>query len=263
MRLLVVSDLHILGPDDPVYLSLLDLLRHRTHPGDEVVLAGDIFDLFVGSKAVFRDRYEGFFSTLKEAGARGVNLHYIEGNHDFLLRKAFAEIPRFHLYPHEVKLELAGKRFFVAHGDTVDRSDYGYRALRVLFRSPLMKTLVKVTPGKVLDSIGKRSSEASRGSRPRMLAELPLDRAEALRRRFRSYAAEKLAQGYDYVVLGHCHDLDEMRFKVGDRQGQYVNVGFPRVHGSFLSWEPGEALISREAMPTGNSLKSKDNRATP
>jgi hypothetical protein len=72
---------------------------------------------------------------------------------------------------------------------------------------------------------------------------------ERLRKIYRSYAAERLAEGYDYVVMGHCHDLDEMSFQIGGRAGQYVNVGFPRVHGSYLSWSPGDEKIMRERMP--------------
>ena len=57
MRLFVVSDLHIRGPQDPIYRSLLTLLRDRARESDTVVLAGDIFDLFVGKKNVFLERY--------------------------------------------------------------------------------------------------------------------------------------------------------------------------------------------------------------
>jgi hypothetical protein len=49
--------------------------------------------------------------------------------------------------------------------------------------------------------------------------------------------------------MGHCHDLDEKTFKIGSRIGQYVNVGYPRVHGSLLSWKEGEEKIGREKLP--------------
>ena len=53
MSVLIVSDLHIRGPSDPLYSSLLSLLRDRAATGDTVVLAGDLFDLFVGNKKYF------------------------------------------------------------------------------------------------------------------------------------------------------------------------------------------------------------------
>jgi len=208
MRLLVASDLHIWGTDDPVYRSLITLVRDRARSGDTLILAGDVFDLFVGRKPVFLNRYAEFTQALKDADQRGVKLHYIEGNHDFLIRHAFASVPGLKIHAHDVSLELDGKKFFVAHGDTVDRHDYGYRVLRTFFRSPIMKALVAVTPGKWLDEFGQFSSRKSRGRKPLLVNELPIERAEYLRKAYRNYAAERLSEGYDFVVLGHCHDLD-------------------------------------------------------
>src|SRR5687768_5859798 len=94
MSLYVVSDLHIWGPDDPLYQSLLALIRDRAVSGDTVVLAGDLFDLFVGNKSIFKERYSEFIQLLILAGKRGVKLHYIEGNHDFLIRRTFRGIPQ-------------------------------------------------------------------------------------------------------------------------------------------------------------------------
>lgn len=249
MQLFVVSDLHIRDSDDPLYLSLLSILQEKAAAGDTVVLAGDLFDLFVGNKSIFTSRYRKFIEALESASARRVKVHYIEGNHDFLIRKAFGHIEGLKIHSHDVKLEISGRKFFVAHGDTVDREDYKYRVLRVFFRSPVMKALVKLAPGELLDQIGKKSSDTSRKGKPLLTSQLPIDKMESLRKKYRSYAAEKLTEGFDFVVMGHCHDLDQMKFKIGDRTGQYINVGYPRTHGSFLTWSPGDSEIQREPLP--------------
>lgn len=249
MSLLVVSDLHIWGVDDPLYSSLLLILRNRAGAGDVVVLAGDLFDLFVGNKSIFTRRYAELLATLADAGRKGVELHYIEGNHDFLIDQAFRGIPGLTVHPHDVTVEIENKKFYLAHGDTVDRKDYGYLLLRAFFRSGCMKALVSLIPGGWLDKIGRVSSRRSRENKPVLSSHLPIQRMEYLRRTYRSYAAERLAQGYDFVIMGHCHDLDEMYFNIGGRSGQYVNVGFPRVHGSFLSWSPGDEAVQRERLP--------------
>jgi UDP-2,3-diacylglucosamine hydrolase len=248
MNLFVLSDLHISGPEDPLYHSLLKLLRERTCAGDTLVFAGDLFDLFVGNKEIFKKRYSAFLEAAGEAGKRGVSIHYIEGNHDFLIHQAFNSIRGLVTYPDHVSVTLAGKRFYFTHGDQVDRQDVSYRILRAFFRSPVMRALVRCLPGKWLDRIGQTSSRQSRKRKPRFAKELPLERMEYLRRVYRSYAAERLAEGFDFVVMGHSHDLDEMNFNIGGRPGQYVNMGFPRVHGSFLSWSPGEEKIRRERL---------------
>jgi UDP-2,3-diacylglucosamine hydrolase len=253
VTLFVISDLHIQAPEDPFYASLLSLLRERTVSGDIVVLAGDLFDVFVGDKPVFLSRYRDFLNELVSAGQRGVRIHYIEGNHDFLVKRAYSDIHGVEVHSHDVTFEIAGKRFFFAHGDTVDRADIGYMALRLFFRSPLMRAIVKVVPGSWLERIGRVSSRRSRASQPEWQTRMSLTRMERLRVLYRNFAAEKLAHGFDYVVLGHCHDLDEMSFSIGERSGQYVNVGYPRIHGSFLTWSPGDERIQREKLPRGLS----------
>ena len=252
MNLFIISDLHITGPEDSLYSSLLALFRARAQAGDEVVLLGDLFDLFVGDKRFFKQRYSEFFEVLHFAGSQGVKIHYVEGNHDFMLGHTFESVKGMKVYSHEVILEFEGRRFFLAHGDTVDRKDYFYHALRMFFRSFFMKVFILAMPGNWLDQIGKKSSQLSRKKSAGQYSHLPLEKREYLRKVYRNFAVERLAQGYDYVVLGHCHDLDEMTFNIGDRVGQYINVGFPRVHGSFLSWAPNDPKVRREKLPEKN-----------
>lgn len=250
MSLVVLSDLHVWGKEDPFYSALLTLMRERVSPGDTLVLAGDVFDLFIGNKKIFLERYSEFLAEARRAGERGVKIHYIEGNHDFLMKRALGNIPGLHLHKHDFALDLDGKRFFFAHGDTADRRDYSYRALRVFFRSPPMRAFVRLAPGSWIDGIGRLSSRRSRGAKPELASSMPTKNLEALRKVYRNFAAEQISKGSDYVVMGHCHDLDEMSFVVGGRRGQYINVGFPRLHGSYLSWELGDEKISREKLPS-------------
>jgi hypothetical protein len=109
-----------------------------------------------------------------------------------------------------------------------------------------MRGAVAAAPGAWLDRLGRGASRISRGAPPLLAAQLPSERFGALRNRYRSFAAERLAEGYDFVVLGHCHDLDEMKFKLGDRRGQYMNVGFPPVHGSCVRWDSDSEWLERE-----------------
>ncbi len=247
MKLLVLSDLHIRDDADPLYASLLQVLGTAGEE-DVVVLAGDVFDLFVGNKAVFRERYTAFFEQMKALAARGVKTHYIEGNHDFQLKGVMrqAGIP---LHEEEVTLKLEALSFYIAHGDLVDRSDWGYLAARIFYRSWFFRLFVALMPGTFIDWLGRTLSGISRGRKPLLSSELPIEKRERLRTIYRSFAAEKLAQGFDIVVLGHCHDLDEMEFQIEGRRGHYANMGYPRAHGSYLVWQPGDSKIQRTALP--------------
>lgn len=241
-----VSDLHISGPDDPLYSKLLEWLRTRFRPGDTAVLGGDIFDLWVGDKACFAERYAAFHEALGELGRRGIPVVYLEGNHDFHLTQALARHPHIQVVPRSTELTVDGRRFFLGHGDLADSNDWGYRLLRAIFRSPPLRLFVRVAPDAWILALGRLFSGTSRGRGHRTASRLPTERLQALRKAFRSYASQKVAQGHDFVILGHCHDLDEMRFSIGERRGHYMNCGFPREHGSYISWESGSPDLQRE-----------------
>ena len=96
-------------------------------------------------------------------------------------------------------------------------------------------------------------SRKSRDSQPVLFAHLPMERQEKLRKIYRNHAADRILEGFDFVIMGHCHDLDEKQFQVAGRVGQYMNVGYPRVHASMLVWDShsveGESKIYRMKLP--------------
>src|SRR5690606_35693922 len=135
----------------------------------------------VGRQPVLLRRYEEFFRLLEEKMKLGARVEYIEGNHDFHLRDAFAHRFRgsvaLRVHASETSIALpSGKRLFVSHGDLVDREDRKYLALRVFFRSSLIRLAAMALPGKLVEKIGERSSEASRKQNPRRPEERGQDR---------------------------------------------------------------------------------------
>lgn len=245
MKVVVISDIHIFGADDPLYASLLSLMREELAPGDHFVLAGDIFDFLVGNQPGLNARYAEFFAELRRLGNAGVRTTYIEGNHDFHLAKAFGGIPNLRVVEEETEISLPTKRLYVAHGDLVDREDRGYLALRAFFRSPLIRFTAFALPEVAVEWIGKRSSDASRKRAPRLPETRGADHLARLRGKFRDFAEAKFRAGYDAVVLGHCHDLDGKDFSEGGRAGRYLNVGFPRTHQSYVLLDETGGLVRR------------------
>jgi UDP-2,3-diacylglucosamine hydrolase len=244
MRLLALSDLHVRGPDDPSYARLLQALS-SAKPGDWVILAGDLFDLWLGAKPVFLERYSAFLEKLRELDRQGTKVHYLEGNHDFHLESVFSGMKNVQVGDDEVTLELGGRRLFFAHGDRIDSKDYGYRALRGFLRSLPFAVFVRWAPSAWIDAIGKGSSALSRTQHPPTLEDLPAPLRQRIRKLYREFAVAKAREGFDFIILGHCHDLDEKQFTVKGRPVQYLNMGYPPKHGSYLTWEVGEARFQR------------------
>jgi len=245
VKLITISDIHILNEQDPIYDQLLRMIDQEIQSGDHLVLAGDIFDFLVGRPIKIQKRYGQFFSLLKKVGERGASIHYIEGNHDFHLRNAFDQIPGFKLYPAEITLECEGKKFYIAHGDLVDQKDKGYLFLRGLFRHPLTYVAAQFLPEFAVDAIGARSGELSHGKRKKTPSALLQAKIDRTRKVFRLFAEAKTAHGFDFVILGHCHDADEMKFTHGKRVGHYMNVGFPKEHQSYIRWTSGDTQLTR------------------
>lgn len=235
----VLSDLHIESSKDPLYVSFLKVLREKPQAQDVVVLAGDVFDFWVGNRSIFINEFAEFLKVLNGLKQKQVQVYYIEGNHDFHLKSALRNYLQ--LEHRSIHFTQAGKKFFVSHGDLVNWRDIGYLLLRFLFRSPLIRFLVQIAPASLLYFIGTTLSQKSRQYHPRI--------REGTRLNFRNYAVTKIEQGFDFVAMGHCHDLDQMSFKVGDRTGSYANVGYPRVHKSYLFWKEGDHEFQRQMFP--------------
>jgi UDP-2,3-diacylglucosamine hydrolase len=243
MNVWFFSDLHLEA--SPFYKEFLNLLRNQVGPGDRVVLAGDIFDLFVGNSAYFKSKFTAFFETVHALEARGVRFDYLYGNHDFHLIEAFQGTQvRFHedSLVLELPTPIGLKRIWIEHGDLVDPNDWSYLQLRKIFRSKWMRALTPKLPTSVILGLAQVLSR----KHDQQISELPQSWAtedlQKLRSQYRSHAELKHRQGFDYVVMGHCHDLDEV-------QPFYFNLGYPPVHRQFLHFDGQMGALKRCNFP--------------
>lgn len=238
-RLSVISDLHLTSMTAPSAQALLAWIDARAKPGETIVLAGDVFDVFAGAVDVWMARYADVFERCHRATLAGASVHWIEGNHDFHLASALRDrAPAVHLHSDGVTIRVGKRRVRIEHGDLADRSDYGYRALRLAFRSPVMGLALALTPGKWMVRFGEWASSTSAGRSSRLASDLPEEKLLRLRACYRDYAAAQAeAHSCDIVILGHCHDLDEARIK----ETQYLNVGFPPRHQLAIELRSGES----------------------
>lgn len=115
--MLVLSDLH-LGTYGCHAEELLDYLR-SVRPR-EVVLNGDIIDIWQFSKKYFPAAHLKVINHLLKWSSSGITVHYITGNHDELFRK----FSGMHMGGLQIKnklfLELNGERTWFFHGDVFD-----------------------------------------------------------------------------------------------------------------------------------------------
>ncbi len=243
-RFFGISDIHIRDSKDPAYRKLLNLIS-KSSAGDVFFLGGDIFDFLVEDQPSQTRELAEFFNALDSRSQAGVRFLYVEGNHDFHLGYMKKRIQKLEVDPESFSIEFEGKRFYLAHGDLVDQEDRKYLMLRSFFRSRFIHTAARILPERVVAKIGEKSDTVFGDQDPRLLDERGLDRQKKSREKFHTFARKKFLEGYDFVVLGHCHDLDEERVVEGGKNFQYINIGYPKKHSKFIFWEPGMSSIER------------------
>ena len=237
MKTIFISDLHIQGLKDPtlkVFLAFLDRLEGSV---SRLVIAGDLFDFWVGFNSVVYAEYVPILERLWRWAEQGVHIDYIEGNHDFYLGDFFTRALNVNIISKDIYFNLDSWTVYVAHGDGINPKDRGYHFLRWFLRTPLVRVLIKLLPASWLWKIGRSSSHVSRHTRN-------VDAQTA--KFYRAFAYKKLEEGSaDIVILGHSHTPEEKEWEIGGKKKYYFNLGDWITHFSYLEYEDGNFHLKK------------------
>jgi UDP-2,3-diacylglucosamine hydrolase len=215
MRVALLSDAHLAGPDDPNQARLLAFLDGLAV--DRLCLLGDIFQHwwhFAGAPfAAYRPVVDAL---------RRFPLTFVPGNHDFHA-PAFFRDRLGATVATVVEEEWDGLPVHLAHGDEVDRS-VGYRTLSTVLRGRPFAALVDgLGPDRAWRFLGRIAGHPA-GSPDPALCAAQQARARAI-----------LARRGGLVAFGHTHapGLHALR------EGVYVNLGDWVRHHTWLLVEDG------------------------
>ncbi len=235
MKAVFISDAHLKSERDRGYQYLLAFMEDLKGRIDDLFVVGDFFDFwFCGNGRVyppFQPVIDGLLG-LKESGVR---VHLFEGNHDFSLGSYFTE-KGVEVFADWADLTLDGQRFLISHGDTVDTSNIRYLALRAVLRTAAFCRVQKWVPAAVLWKIADASSRASKG--------LTLESQDILAGIMKSFSLKKFAEGFDAVILGHCHRPILHQVEIGGRRKTFATLGDWIEHYSYLIFEDGNFTLS-------------------
>ena len=161
MRDLFIADAHLRRPEDRNYQVLLSFLESQMGELRTLYLLGDIFEFWMGFDHVAFTQYVPILNCLFRLHAQGARIVYVEGNHDFKLGPFFEQTLDCTIFPDGGEVQIDGHRVYLAHGDLADPSDRGYRLLRGIFRSRIIRFMSGVVHP---DAIWKFAAWASRNS---------------------------------------------------------------------------------------------------
>ncbi len=196
-----VADTHFRDPDDPGergrrrrFAALLDAIE----PGAALVLLGDIFDFYFEYRSVVPGRYLDVYEAIRRCSARGVDVRFVGGNHDYWVGPRFARALGLTLHDPVLPLSVQGRRVVCAHGDLHMPGDPGYRVLRAVLRNRLVIGATRWIHPDLLDAVAAAVAHGSRS--------VPRRAQDARAREVAEHAfAGAFVDGADLFVMGHVH----------------------------------------------------------
>ena len=216
-RAFFISDAHLgLDPREQETEKenrLLSFLRHVERNGTHLFIVGDLFDAWFEYRTVIPKGYHRLLTALEDLTRKGIHVHYLAGNHDYWMGNYFHEYLGINIAFEPFAVTIDGKKFYIHHGDGLAGKDVGYRILKSVLRNPLAIWLYSWLHPDIGINLAKFSSKTSRG----YTANKDYGEEDSLYK----FAAGKMAEGFDYVVMGHRHKPVVARIKTGT----YVNLG--------------------------------------
>ncbi len=198
MSIGVIADAHLGGPGGGAGPLIEQLQRLPERGCQRLLLLGDIFQVWVGSRRFETPEVRELLPVLADLRRQGIRLDYIEGNRDFFLAASpYADL--FDSIGTEVSFQVGGVRYLAVHGDGLNDADRQYLFWRWLSKSALSRFLVLRTPGslaqRLVGSTEARLSKTNFKHKVRIPEEA-----------IRAYGERRLAEGHDVLLLGHFHE---------------------------------------------------------
>lgn len=231
----VISDVHLgtYGCQAKQLLTYLNSIQPK-----KLILNGDIVDIWQFKKHYFPKSHLRVLKKIIDMASDGVEVIYITGNHDEMLRKFSGTVIGNISIVDKKVLELDGKKAWFFHGDVFDVSiqnakwlaklgGYGYDTL-ILLNGLVNWCLVKI--GREKYSLSKKIKESVKGA-VKYISD------------FENVVSDlAIENGYDYVICGHIHQ-PKMLLKE-NRLGKtiYLNSGdwvenFTALEYQFKRWK--------------------------
>lgn len=195
-----------------------------------LVLLGDTFNFWFERRGRVVGDYYTTLSLFKAAADRGIDIHHISGNRDFVigegltldptmrypgflrLKKGFtvSRLCDFGIEPHgpRYRFHHAGKTVGCIHGDGLCAGDKGYMFLRWLLYSWFGKWSLRMAPWFLADAVFSRQQGRTGARRKRLRPDKPFDERAVWK---------EMAMGVDLLLCGHFHAHHECDVEVAGR----------------------------------------------
>jgi len=228
----VASDAHLGAAPPDLEAAFLRWLEFAAERAGLLLINGDLFDFWFEWGTVIPRGHTRVLGILASIVDAGVPVHLVGGNHDwwggdYLTNEIGVT---FHTGP--VRLDLAGKKALVAHGDGLGGGDLGYRILKRVLRSRWSRAGFRwIHPdfGTAIARAVSRTETAKSG---------PVDAHRRRSESLEKWARDRLVEDptLEVVLLGHTHIPRRVEIAPGRF---YLNSGDWIRSGTYVVLEEG------------------------
>lgn len=215
---LVISDIHLgtYGCHAKELVKYLKSIKPK-----EVVLNGDIIDIWQFSKRYWPKSHMKVVKLIMEWVAQDIKVHYITGNHDEMLRKFVGfKLGSFSI-ANKIILHLHGKKAWMFHGDVFDLTMQHSKWIAKLGATGYdFLILLNKAVNYISNKMGK--DPVSMSKRIKNGVKSALKFISDFERTAADIAIEKK---FDYVVCGHIHQPQIRNIKSEKGSVLYLNSG--------------------------------------
>ncbi|WP_316735333.1 UDP-2,3-diacylglucosamine diphosphatase [Pedobacter aquatilis] len=216
--IVVISDVHLgtYGCHAKELLKYLKSIKPK-----KLILNGDIIDIWQFSKSYWPESHMKVIRKLMKFVSEGVEVHYLTGNHDEMLRKFDGmEMGSFHL-SNKLVMELDGKKAWFFHGDVFDVTMQHSKWLAKMGAIGY-DTLILINSfvNWFLNILGREKMSFSKKIKAKFKDAVKFINS------FEQVAAElAIEKGYHYVVCGHIHQPEKREIAGENGTVTYLNSG--------------------------------------
>lgn len=209
-----LGDCHLAVGDPDRTRLVLECLESLSGEAARVILLGDLFDFWLGTKHLQLPDFAGALDKLRELTDSGLDLSLIRGNRDFLLDEHFTRRTGVRLLDDYEVVEAAGKKLRLTHGDLLCTRDWRYRIWRVVVRNRITRATIALMPLFLTRWVAIQM---------RRFSQSEISRKGFRRLGFVKQAAVEALDGVDALIVGHAHSPQTIAVEVcGEEKLVYV-----------------------------------------
>lgn len=189
------ADYHLFPKMEPIALKQWS---KRLKKGDLCIFLGDLYESWVENRHRGRPGYEALHAITRDMVQRGIDVHLVVGNRDFLAGNSCTQASLMKIHHGPLLLTSAKCHLALFHGDELLPEDKGYLRYKRMVRHSVVQMALKSLPLSWLMNMAEGTRERSKAK----LKALPMDRFTPS---LQLIEDQMVAWGTQLAVAGHLH----------------------------------------------------------